>query len=226
MKTSTLIGISLTLLMFVLVLLAAFLFNYQGRRIFEQMTEADMATLEKSLAESNLEAGRLQSTRTATETQILTPQAREFATVQAERISLEQQLVDASQELEQLQFAIDESIAMGTPMPIITPTQTVVQPSIIEILSPDTNQTGGANVIVIIAARDVRGIAKIELTINGQLDEEVEGEGDTFLTFKKEVIFVSAGSKVIEAKLINEEGGETSSSSVEITVELPTNNDS
>lgn len=219
MKTSTLIGLSLTLLMLLLVLLAAFLFLFQGRQALEQQHETELSTLQQRLAESDLRLTSLEGTRVAIDKQLLTPQAQELATFQAENSILNQQSVDDLREIEQLRQMVTQ-VANGEalPTPEVSP-----QPVVVLLLSPENNETFtlDESIEVILAARDDQGIEKIELMINDKLEATIEGNGNTFVTDKRPFSFASAGVRVLEAKLTNVAGGVTMTQLIRIEVVLP-----
>lgn len=224
MKTATLIGLSLTLLMLLLVLLAAFLFLFQGRQAIEAQYETQSATLEQKAAENELLAGSLEGTRMAVERQILTPQAAELEALREDNRLLNQEAVADQQELEQLRALVTQT-ADGT-LPTLAAPEAVFQPAIVELLAPSSDETFPLDepIEMIIAARDDRGIDKIELMINEKVEATIQGNGQTFVTDKRLLSFASEGGRVLEVKLTNLEGGVTMTQLIRINVVLPSDN--
>lgn len=225
MKTSTLIGISLTLLMLLLVLLAGFVFLYQGRLDMEKAYQADLDALTQQQAETDLRLTNVEGTRTAVE-QVVAQQTTVIASLEEDNANLEQESVSSLQTVEALQLdATRLSVALinaeSTREAIQADSLAILeQPSVIEILSPADGDEiiRGEDVQFIIAARDTQGIATIQLLFNTRVIATETGDGVTFITYKHKFPLSTVGSQLFEAQLINVNDGTTMATPVQVTV--------
>lgn len=158
MRATVLVGVTLTMLMLLLVMIAAFIFLYQGRQaLVAQRTELQQ-TVEQ--AERQEAAGR--STREAL--------AMLLATVEAEAVLLEGQLVDSQQEadvlarqlsqinatVEALQREQQERLQEGTVVEVVRP-------------QPETLLQAGTPVDIVVVVADPEGVTGVTLAVAGDL---------------------------------------------------------
>lgn len=225
MKPSTLTGISLTLLMLLLVLISAFVFLYQGRQALQTQYETTRAALEQKQAESELRLTNSEGTRTAAE-QSLIQQTAVVATTEQNMLKLVQESAQSQQTVEALQF---ETTRLATDLGNLSATRAATQPNstapeqpaIVEILAPSGNLpvTQGETIEYIVAARDVQGIASIQLKLNGRVIATAEGQGSTFLTHSTQFPFLNSGPQTLEAVMTNSSGGITMATPIRIEVD-------
>lgn len=230
MKPSTLTGISLTLLMLLLVLISAFVFLYQGRQALQTQYETTRAALEQKQAESELRLTNSEGTRTAAE-QSLIQQTAVVATTEQNMLKLVQESAQSQQTVEALQF---ETTRLATDLGNLSATRAATQPSstapeqpaIVEILAPSGKLPviQGADIEYIVAARDVQGIATIQLKLNGRVIATAEGNGRTFVTHRTQFPFLNSGPQTLEATMTNQSGGVTLATPILVEVLPPADN--
>ncbi|MCA9994670.1 MAG: hypothetical protein KDE56_02915 [Anaerolineales bacterium] len=225
MKPSTLTGIALTLFMLLLVLTSGFVFLYQGRQTLQTQYETTRDAFEQKQAESELRLTNSDGTRTAAE-QSLIQQTAVVATTQQDMLKLVQESVQSQQTVEALQFevtrlATDLSNAASTRAAAQPNSPAPEQPAIVEILAPsgDLPITQGDTIEYIVAARDVQGIASIQLKLNGRIIATADGKGSTFVTHRAQFPFLNSGSQTLEATMTNSSGGITMATPIRIEVD-------
>lgn len=169
MKRPDLVGLSLTLIMLLLVLGAAFIFLFQGRQVLERRVDAlagETAALRQELAQMESALMISEATRLAAE--------EELATAESAAVLLEGQLVASQQEADTLSTRVVELTTESAndienrtePTPTATP-----GPPQVTIVTPEdgTVLAAGDTVNFVVAAADVTGITAVNLTID---DEE------------------------------------------------------
>jgi hypothetical protein len=199
MKPTTLTALALTLLMFLLVLLSAFLFVFQGQlslrnelakeRQKVDTLEQEQATLKLNQSTLQEEATRMFHERAtaASESVVLTEQLantdRQLATVEAEADSL---LQARDQAIEDREFY--ESI--GPLVKIITP-------------EPFTEANLGEEVTIGIVASDLVGVNSIIISIDDQLLESPPFTPDQVVTMQQAWTPENGGQKRITVRAVN-----------------------
>jgi len=168
MKRSGLIGLSLTLIMLLLVLGAAFVFLFQGRQVLERQVDSlgtESATLRQELAQMESTLAVSEATRLAA--------GDALATAESAAVLLEGQLVASQQEADALATRVTELTAGsedGTdnrPEPTATATP---GPPQVAIVAPAAGAVlaAGATVNIVVAAADAAGITAVNLTIDDE----------------------------------------------------------
>lgn len=160
MRSTALVGVTLTLLMLLLVSAAAFIFLFQGRTALEARNQQ----LEQAVVRAETQVDAAQSTRDAL--------AAALATAEADSVLLEGQLVESQQEADDLTAQLAESDAALAELQ--QEQQALLQNAPqLEIVAPKANATllAGESVDVAVAAADPTGVTAITITI----DEETVG---------------------------------------------------
>ncbi len=172
MKSSTLTGLSLTLFMIILVLLAGFVFLVQGRQTAREQNESQQTQIENLEGKSQqraIELAASEATRTAT--------AGRLATVESDAVLLEGQLVNSQQRVDELtneaaQMLIEmEAVIASRDQLLLEQEQVSQQLPLVAFISPDDGAifTTGDRVPLTVAAADFNGISSISLLIDGEL---------------------------------------------------------
>ncbi|MDX1417320.1 MAG: Ig-like domain-containing protein [Candidatus Promineifilaceae bacterium] len=221
MKSSASIAISLTLLMFILVLAAAVFFLFQGR----QELRGKLATSEENIKALRDEQAKLELSESGIQATLETVQ-NEHALSNAENVELESQLIESTQanatleaannqqqtDLDNAQATVDVYEAQG---PLVT------------IVKPQDGETfvEGQMVEIIIVASDPAGIAKVNYTIGDEIIEHPVEAGNPVVTVREVWTPSSARSFELTASAINNKEKVSRSSAISFTVDPfePTN---
>ena len=216
MKKTTVTGVALTLLMLLLVLLAAFVFLFQGRQtVIDQRDglESRSADLQQDLAQTELSLDATEATRAAT--------ADSLATAESNAVLLDGELVRSQQELDALTAQLDGASQTIT---TLQDAQDAVlsQPPEVAILSPRSSSVLalGDSVDIVLVATDIKGIASINLTINEEAIETEQPNGESLFTAVSPWQPTESNEYVIELTAINSEGISSRSATVTMTVAL------
>ncbi len=200
MKSSTFAGITLTLLMLLLVLGAAFLFLWQGRESLNEQVELlsdDLAVVEATATESAIVADGVRATATAV--------AATLATVEAESVLLEGQLVDSQQEVDAManQIAtLEASLATAQAQLAVSgvPSVTIISPPADALLSPEEP------VERLVVVTDLEGITAVNLTIADQTIGSYTVDDQTVFVARQEWIPPAEGSYTLSVMAVNSRG--------------------
>lgn len=212
MKSSAII---LALIMLLLVLVAAFVFLFQGRSTL-MAQRSDLHTAVSDL-QSELDANSLalqvaEGTRTAVEA--------ELATAVADGVLLEGQLVESQQQVDSLSQERDDLLVQ---MESIENPETVVQLPTVEIIAPqrETAVAAGDSLEIVFAASDPQGITAVSLLINGDTFQSYSPE-DMMLFTATELWEVSeSGDVEIGVLAVNSQGLSTEVSTTVNVILVP-----
>ncbi len=206
MKSTTATALILGLIMLLLVMIAAFIFLFQGRSTLEEQrntAQIEATALQDSLAQANANLSNASATRIATEGAL--------ATAVSDNVLFDGQLVQLQQELDALTAQMenaDAGIASITP-----------QAPIVGILSPADGETIPINEVneVEIVAADVQGVTAVNVLMNGEPMQEFSA-GDVPL-FTETVLWEPPESGVYEIGLMAVNVNGIASETVTVTVQ-------
>ncbi len=192
MKSSVLVGISLTLIMLLLVSVGAFIFLFQGRQTLA--TRNQLLTADLQMAEAERESAV--STRGAL--------AAALATVESDSILLEGQLVESQQEIDELTTAVTET---GNALGQLEQERLdmLARPPQIDIISPDEGAAllAGSQVEIVVAAADPVGVTEMMVTVDGRLLGSYVANGLPLLSATESWMPAKSGSFVLEVEASN-----------------------
>lgn len=216
MKTTSLTGIALTLLMLLLVLTAAFVFLFQGRQqVIEQRDrlETKTADLQQDLSQTELDLAAAEATRTVT--------ADALATAESNAVLLDGELVRSQQEVDALTEQLDA--ASQTITTLQNEQEAVLaQPPEVAILSPTSGRilTLGEPVNIVFVATDPKGVSAVNLAINEEPFETYLPGNETLFTAVSPWEPTEANEYVIQLTAVNSEGISSRNATVTVTVAL------
>lgn len=197
MKSSALFGITLTLLMLLLVSIAAFIFLFQGRQTLESRNQ--------------LLAGELETTKVDQSAAVETRGALvvALATVESDSILLEGQLVESQQEIDELTTAFTETAnALG--LLEQERLDMLARPPQIDIVAPAESVMllAESQVEIVVAAADPVGVTEMMVWVDGRLLGSYVANGLPLLSVTESWMPVESGSYELEVEASN---GRTSS---------------
>jgi Bacterial Ig domain len=214
MKKISLTGLALTLLMLLFVLLAAFIFLFQGRqKVIEQRDglESKTAVLQQNLDQTEDELTAVAATDTET--------AAALATAETSSLLLEGELVQSQQKVDALTEQLDAASQIITTLK--TEQEAVLsQPPKVAILSPANGNTLplGELVEIVMVATDAKGFTSVNLTINDGIVETYQPGNETLFTAVAPWEPAAVGAYGIQLTAVNSEGIRSSSSMITVTV--------
>lgn len=222
MRSTSATAIILTLIMFLLVLAAAFVFLFQGRQTLAGQRE-ELATalvgLEITRAQLDLAFQSAEATRLST--------AEELATAVAEKVSLEGQLVASDQQIDILTatvaaFAATPATPTATPASSGPSPQTAVLSPEIRIVLPltDTVLTVGDIVEIVFIVADPAGIATVNLLINGET-QTYDPADVTLFTVQETWTATEAGEVQISVLAVNVNGRAADPVTITLPISAP-----
>ncbi len=196
MKSTTAIAFILGLIMLLLVMVAAFVFLFQGRNTLEEQrntAQMEATALQDSLAQANANMSVALSTRSAVEDAL--------ATAVSDAVLLEGQLVESQQEVDDLMAQL--SNASDT----VTASETSQAPKVAILLPVEgaTIPVNGAAEIVI-AAADPNGIAVVNVLINDESYQEFNAGDVPLFTQRIEWTPTETGPYKIDVMAVNVNG--------------------
>lgn len=221
MKTSTLTGISLTLFMVILVLLAGFVFLVQQRQTAQEQHQSQrdqIQRLEGQTQQRSIELAAAEATRTAT--------AGLLATVESDAVLLEGQLVESQQRVDELtneaaQMLMEmDALIASRDLLLLEQEQASQQLPLAAFISPDDGETytSGDRVPLAVAAADFSGISSISLLIDGELFNTYLIDDQRLVSIQDDWQPEEIGEHIITALATNSAG--RSSVPVTVTLEL------
>jgi hypothetical protein len=199
MKPTTLTALALTLLMFLMVLLAAFVFVFQGqislrRDLAEQKQTIDTIKKEQATLELNHSALQEEATR----------MFFERATASSESVVLTEQLANSDEQLatveaesELLSQARDQAVEERDFYQMMGPLVKIIDPQ------PFTEVNVGDEVTIVIIASDVVGVNAIIISIDDQLLDTPPITPDQVVTMEQTWVPESSGQKRITVRAVN-----------------------
>ncbi|MAT98902.1 MAG: hypothetical protein CL608_17295 [Anaerolineaceae bacterium] len=216
MKTTSLTGLALTLVMLLLVLLAAFVFLFQGRQqVVEQRDrlETQTADLQQDLAQTELDLAAVESTRAAT--------ADALATAESSTVLLDGELVRSQQEVDALTEQLDAASQTITTLQN-QQEEVLAQPPEVAILSPTSGRIvpQGESVNIVLVATDPKGVTSVNLAINDEPVETYMPGNETLFTAVSPWEPTEANEYVIQLTAVNSEGISSRNATVTVTVAL------
>lgn len=216
MKTTSLTGLVLTLLMLLLVLTAAFVFLFQGRQtVIEQRDnlETETADLQQNLAQTELDLAAAEATRIFN--------ADALATAESNALLLDGELVRSQQEVDALTEQLD---AASQTITTLQDQQEAVlaQPPEVAILSPANGRLlpQGESVNIVLVATDPKGVSSVNLAINEEPVETYLPNNETLFTAVAPWEPAEANEYVIQLTAVNSEGISSRGATVTVTVSL------
>jgi hypothetical protein len=216
MKTTSLTGLVLTLLMLLLVLLAAFVFLFQGRQTVVQQRdnlETKTAAFQQNLAQTELNLAAAEATRAFT--------ADALATAESSTLLLDGELVRSQQEVNALTEQLDA--ASQTITTLQSEQEAVLsQPPEVAILSPVSGRllSLGESINIVLVATDPKGVASVNLAINDEPVETYLPRDETLFTAVSPWEPAEANEYVIQLTAVNSEGVSSRQATVTVTVAL------
>ena len=216
MKKTSLTGLVLTLFMLLLVLIAAFIFLFQGRQtVIEQRDslETETADLQQDLAQTELDLAAAEATRAIT--------ADALATAESSTVLLDGELVQSQQEVDALTEQLD---AASQTITTLEDQQEAVlaQPPEVAILSPRSSSVlpVGESVNIVLVATDPKGVASVNLAINEEPIETYLPGNETLFTAVSPWEPAESNEYVIQLTAVNSEGISSRSATVTVTVAI------
>ncbi|KAA3657898.1 MAG: hypothetical protein DWQ04_26755 [Chloroflexi bacterium] len=192
MRSSALVGVTLTILMLLLVSVAAFIFLFQGRQTLESRNQSLAGELETTKAEQEAASG----TRGAL--------AVALATVESDSILLEGQLVQSQQEIDELTTALTET---GNALGLLEQERLdmLARPPQVNIVSPVEGVTllAGSQVEIVVAAADPVGVTEMMVWVDGRLLGSYVANGLPLLSVTESWMPAESGSFVLEVEASN-----------------------
>ncbi|MBK8903154.1 MAG: hypothetical protein IPM53_18350 [Anaerolineaceae bacterium] len=216
MKTTSQTGLLLTLFMLLLVLLAAFVFLFQGRQaVVEQRDalETETADLQQDLAQTELDLAAAEATRALT--------VDALATAESNAVLLDGELVRSQQEVDALTEQLD---AASQTITTLEDQQEAVlaQPPEVAILSPVSGRllSLGESVNIVLVATDPKGVTSVNLAINEEPVETYLPGNETLFTAVAPWEPAEPNEYVIKLTAVNSEGITSRTATVTVTVAL------
>ncbi len=221
MKRTTLTVLTLTLFMLLLVALAAFIFLYQGRLALQDgmaTLSAEQTQLQQEMLQTGSNLAAAQATRDQAQAALATAESEhvvlegELVTNQQQVDELNQQLVDATAELESANTALSRlesaNLALQSQSPLA------------EITSPEDGATfaPGEIVPIVVAASDPQNLTAVNLTINDETIESYDIEAQPLFVTQTEWSAGAEGDYVLGVMAVNENG--QASTPVTITIHI------
>ena len=196
MKSTTAIALILGLIMLLLVMVAAFVFLFQGRNTLEEQrnsAQVEVTALQDSLSQANANMSVALSTRSAVEDAL--------ATAVSDAVILEGQLVESQQEVDDLMAQLAN--ASDT----VAATETTEAPKV-AILLPVDGATVPVNAVVriVIAAADSNGITAVNVLLNDEPLQEFDAGDVPLFTTKIEWTPTETGPYKIDVMAVNVNG--------------------
>lgn len=214
MKTTSLSGLVLTLLMLLLVLFAAFFFLFNGRQaVIEQRDslETKTADLQQDLAQTELDLAAAEATR------VITVDA--LATAESNALLLDGELVRSQQEVDALTEQLDSASQT------ITALQTqqeaaLAQPPEVAILAPVNGRIlpQGEPINIVLVATDPKGVSTVNLAVNSDPLETYSPGNETLFTAVSPWEPAEANEYVIQLTAVNSEGISSRTATITVTV--------
>lgn len=216
MKSTSQTGVLLTLLMLLLVLLAAFVFLFQGRqRVVEQrdVLETETADLQQDLAQTELNLAAAEATRAFT--------IDALATAESNAVLLDGELVRSQQEVDALTEQLD---AASQTITTLEDQQEAVlaQPPEVAILSPVNGRllALGEPVNIVMVATDPKGVISVNVALNEEPLDSFLLEEQTLFTAVVPWEPTEPNEYVIALTAVNSEGITSRTATVTVTVAL------
>lgn len=209
--------------MLLLVMVAAFVFLFQGRQTLEgqrdelatAVTGLDMTRTQLDLAFQSVEATRLGT-------------GQELATAVAEAVLYEGQLVESQQQVDMLVSQVDGltgelAAASGTVAANVANTPPESVPTV-QIVSPSagTAVTVGQPLDIVFAAADPAGLATLNLTINGESLRSYDPGDATLYTARETWTPAEPGEVEIGVLAVNVNGRVSNPTTLTLTVTATT----
>ena len=216
MKTTSLTGVVLTLLMLLLVLGAAFIFLFQGRqKLVEQRDrlETETADLQQDLAQTELDLNVVEATRAAT--------ADALATAESSTLLLDGELVQSQQEVDALAEQLDAASQTITTLQDAQE-EVLSQPPEVAILSPANGRILplGDSFNIVLVATDPKGVASVNLAINEEPIETYLPGNETLFTAVSPWQPTESNEYVIQLTAVNSQGISSRSAAITVTVAI------
>lgn len=199
MKPTTLTALALTLLMFLLILLAAFFFVFQGQIVLRNDLAAEKQTVDAIKQE--------QATLKLDHSTLREEATRMFltkATAVSESVVLTEQLANTDRQLatveaqsELLSQARDQAVEERDFYESIGPLVKIIEPQ------PFTEATVGEELTVLIVASDVVGVNSVIISIDNQLLDTPPVTPDQVVTMQQKWIPEEGGQKRITVRAVN-----------------------
>lgn len=216
MKTTSQTGLFLTLFMLLLVLLAAFVFLFQGRQaVVEQRDnlETETADLQQELAQTELDLAAVEATRAFT--------VDALATAESNAVLLDGELVRSQQDVDALTEQLDSA---GQTITTLEDQQeaALARPPEVAILSPANGRllSMGEPVNIVLVATDPKGVTAVNLVINEEPLETYQPGSETLFTAVAPWEPAEPNEYVIVLTAVNSEGITSRSAMVTVTVAL------
>ncbi len=221
MKSTASSALILSLVMLLLVMVAAFVFLFQGRRALETqrdglataVTGLDMTRTQLDLAFQSVEATRLAT-------------GQELATAVAEAILYEGQLVESQQQVNTLtaEMASLQETLVAAQTITATPTAPPITIPSVQIITPSagTVVTVGQPIEIAFAAADPAGIATINLLVNGTAIKDYDPDDATLYTAHETWTPTDPGPAAIGVLAINVYGRASNPTIITLTVTADT----
>lgn len=217
MKTTSQTGLLLTLFMLLLVLLAAFIFLFQGRQtVVEQRDhlEAETADLQQDLAQTQLDLAAVEATRAFT--------VDALATAESNAVLLDGELVRSQQDVDALTEQLDSASQTITTLED-QQEAALARPPEVAILSPVNGRllSIGEPVNIVLVATDPKGVTSVNLALNEETFDTFMLEDQTLFTAVVPWEPTEPNEYVIELTAVNSEGITSRSATITVTVALP-----
>ncbi|MCA9920788.1 MAG: hypothetical protein KC421_00380, partial [Anaerolineales bacterium] len=197
MRSSALVGIVLTLLMLLLVALAAFIFLFQGRQTLETQNMVLRDDLKTAVSDN-----------TAI-TQNRNELSAALATAESDAVLLEGQLVESEQAAEVLRTEVTDT---GNALAQLEQDRLdmLARPPQVDIAIPEENsmQLAGTPFTIVVVAADPVGITEMTITLDDRLFRSYVVDGQPLLTATETWSPVEAGTFLLAVEASN---GRTSS---------------
>ena len=216
MKSTSQTGLLLTLFMLLLVLLAAFVFLFQGRQsVVEQrdVLQTETADLQQDLAQTELNLAAAEATRAYT--------ADALATAESNTVLLDGELVRSQQEVDALTGQLD---AASQTITALEDQQEAVlaQPPEVAILSPVNGRVLalGEPVNIVLVATDPKGVIAVNLALNEEPFDSFTLDDQTLFTAVVPWEPAEPNEYVIALTAVNSEGISSRTATITVTVAL------
>ncbi len=214
MKSSVPIAISLTLLMFLLVLSAAFIFLFQNEMAFRDDIVVTEQASQQQQIQTEVERDAAYSTQTVA--------AEAFITSEAANIAMETELVNSQQrenEISTQVAALETNIATAE----FALKQHEAQAPSIQIVSPEDNSAFNVGEIVeiVVIASDVKGVTNVKIEVGTDVFEDIPEQPEQIIL--SEHTWSAVGDGPITLQVIAEnEIGVSEPVSILLTIIAPT----
>lgn len=218
MNQSRLIAISLTLLMLLLVLFAAFIFTFQSQNKLETRVaslQTNALALEGTATRITESLSQAEATQTAA--------AYALATVEADGVALEGQLVARQQEIERLngELLIAQSTLLTATTDLTHYADQLAQPPQVAVTLLDTAVAPDEPARLWIAASDAVGLARVDVEVSG-FTTSYPAAGSRLFTRQITQTIGAAGTYTLTVTAMKQDTLLYSSSRVILTVITPT----